>query len=48
MPVRRFVRVPIPLVCRQQETADGFCEACFTVIADDYKSGSERMCQGIP
>jgi hypothetical protein len=48
MPVRRFVCVPIPLVCRQQEAADDFCEACFTVIVGDYKSCSERMRQGIP
>ena len=43
MPVRRLIRVPIPLVRRQQETADGFGEAYFTVFADDQKCGRERM-----
>jgi len=41
-PVRRFVRMPVPLVRRKQITADSFGVACFTVLADDWKSGSER------
>lgn len=48
MPVRRLIRVPIPFIRRQQETADSFCKACSTVFADDQKCGRERMRRSDP